>query len=140
MAKNSITVTIPFSFKGEEYSPSAIIDLDMYTRTNDDFNFIFHLVATENHIDRFSYEYEVLESSPIIFSAPTGLATQFLVDNKFDIEGFITSRKSYEVEETLQDIASEILKIDNLAENDAINQALIKAYQAGRDSIDHDNV
>ncbi|HIP95325.1 MAG TPA: hypothetical protein EYH20_08325 [Leucothrix sp.] len=132
MEKNTITVTIPFSFKGKEYAPSAIVDLDVYTRTNQDFNFLFHLVATDNKIDRFSYEYEVLESSSILFSQPTGLVAKFLEEGNFDLEGFINARKIIEVQETLQTIASEILQIDKLEENEPINTALLKAYQAGR--------
>ena len=140
MEKNTITATIPFSFKGEEYAPTTIIDLDIYTRANQDFNFLFHLVATENNIDRYSYEYEVLESSPILFSHPTGLATKFLDGQIFNLEGFIALRKVHEVQETLQEIASEILQIDKLEENETINQALLKAYQAGRESVSNDNV
>ena len=138
MEKNTIKATIPFSFKGKEYSPSTIIDLDVYTRTNHDFSFLFHLVASENKIDRFSYEYEVLESSPILLSQPTGLAIQFLSENSFDFAGFINARKTMLVQETLQNIASEILQIDNLEENELINNALFKAYQAGKESIEND--
>jgi len=147
MEKNTITATIPFSFKGKEHTPTSIIDLDVYTRANQDFNFLFHLVATESNIDRFSYEYEVLESSPILFTSPTGLATEFLTDDQFDLDGFIAKRKVYEVQERLQEIASQEvaseLKRANLEKNDAIhkaiNQALLKAYQAGRDSIRNEN-
>jgi len=139
MNNNTLTVTIPFSFKGKEYKPTAIIDLDTYTRTNQDFNFLFHLVATENNIDRYSYEYEVLESSPLIFSQATGKAKQFLDGNHFDLEGYIAQRKNTEAQEILQNIASEILKIDKLEEKDPLYEALHKAYLAGRESIINDN-
>lgn len=135
MEKNTVTATIPFSFKGQEYNPSSIIDLDSFTKQNENFDFLFHQVASKNNIDRFSYEYEVLESSPILFSKPTGIATKFLKDNYFDLTGFIKNRSELEVQEILKNIASEQLNIESLEENGATHSALLKAYQAGRDSI-----
>lgn len=137
MKQNSITVTIPFSFKGQEYTPSAIIDMDVYTQRNQNFNSLFHMVAQENKIDRFSYEFEVLESSPLFFSQATGAAVSFLLENKFDLDGYIEDRKTRDVQEKLQNIASEILQVDKLEENEPLANALIQAYQAGVQSVEN---
>ena len=91
----------------------------------------YQLVANENKVDNFSYEYEVLESSKIIFSEPTGLAAEFLQDNHFDLEGFKKKTIQYDVEKVLQDIASSVLNIDDFENNQEIKQALLQAYQAG---------
>ena len=131
---NTITVTIPFSFKGIEHKPSVLVDLDVYTESKKNFNSIFHIVASENNIGNFSYEYEVLETSSILFTDPTGLAVEFLTDSDFDLEGFIEKKIKLEVQVVLQDIAREILNIDNLEENEAVNNALLKAYQIGERS------
>ena len=135
--KNTIKVTIPFSFKGVEHSPSAIVDLDLIVLGGQTLDSLFQLVANENRIDNYSYEYEVLESSPKFFSEPTGLAVDFLSDSKFNLEGYKEQLSQEGVidkgaDKVIQDIASRVLNIDNLEEgNQMINQALLEAYQAG---------
>ena len=124
-------MTIPFSFKGVEHTPSSIIDLDVFILGEQTLDNAYQLVANENKVDNFSYEYEVLESSKIIFSGPTGLAGDFLQDNYFDLEGFKKKTAQYNIEKVLQDIASSILNIDYLENNQDIKQALLQAYQAG---------
>ncbi len=131
MANNTIKITIPFSFKGVEHEPSAIIDLDVLIQGDQTLDSTFQMVANENRIDNYSYEYEVLESSPKIFSEPTGVAKNYLSGNDFDIEGFKQQIVEGDVLEKLQTIATEILSIDNLENNKEIKQALLKAYQAG---------
>ena len=130
--KNTIKITIPFSFKGVEHNPSAIIDLDHYDKA--DFSFAFHQVATENNIDPYSYEYEVLESSPHIFSEPTGLAREFLSGSDFDLVGFQAKAAGKESDVTLHAIAKQFLDIDDLQQHKAIQQALVAAYEAGKES------
>ena len=132
--KNTIKVTIPFSFKGIDHEPSCIIDLDTFLLGEQNIDSIFHLVAAENNIDNYSYEYEVLESSKKIFSEPTGLAGNFLSDGNFDIEGFKQSYRDEQVFASLNDIAKKNLNIDNIDDHADIKQALLSAYQAGQNS------
>ena len=132
--KNSIKVTIPFSFKGVEHKPSAIIDLDIFIQGEQTIDNTFQLVANENKIDNFSYEYEVLESSPKIFSDPTGIASEFLTENDFDLEGFKQQLLSGNALQKVQTIASNILNIDDLENNKDIKQALLEAYKAGKEA------
>ncbi|MBE9549603.1 MAG: hypothetical protein IMF09_09380 [Proteobacteria bacterium] len=134
--KNSITVTIPFSFKGVEHQTSAVVDLDSYTRTQLNLDQLFHLVATENGIDRYSYEYEVLESSTLIFSQPTGLAKQFLIGDSLDLEAFSNKLIEENILKTLRSIAKDTLGINKLAEHEKLQQALQQAYQAGLSAPD----
>lgn len=129
--KNTIKVTIPFSFKGVEHTPSAVLDLDVLAQGDTTINSLFQLVANKNKIDNYSYEYEVLESSAKIFSEPTGIAAEFINDEGFDLEGFKTKHSEKGILEKLQSIASETLNIDNLAESEKIQNALMQAYQAG---------
>lgn len=131
---NTITVIIPFSFKGIEHTPSLIIDLDTFVESNQNLDNIFHLVATENNIGNFSYEYEVLESSPQVFKDPTGIAGEFLSANIFDLDGFKQKLNDDNAMNIINDIALERLNIDNLKENKDIKQALLDAYKAGKES------
>ena len=132
MPKNTIKVTIPFSFKGVEHTPSSVIDLDrVVIESKQSLQNLSRLVANENKIDAYSYEYEVLESSPQIFSDPTGLAVGFLQGNDFDLEGYKNNYKQEEIENILRGIANEVLNIDNLDAHSDIKKALLKAYNAG---------
>ena len=139
--KNTIKVTIPFSFKGKEFTPSSVIDLDVFILGDQTLDSVYQLVANENKIDNYSYEYEVLESSPKIFSEPTGIAVEFLSETGFDLEGFIQKQGIGDLFQKIQKIASDLLKIDDLdanakkeLDNEAIKKALMAAYIAGKES------
>ncbi len=130
--KNTIRITIPFSFKGEENTPYAIIDLDHYIKNNDCLGHAFNLVVQKSNIDRYSYEYEVLETSPKLFSNPTGIAGDFLTDQNLDLKGFKQLQVERATLQKLQAIASNVLNIDDLDNNKDIKQALMEAYEAGK--------
>ena len=132
--KNSIRATIPFSFKGKIYEPSVVIDLDDYAESGKTLDSIHHLVATENDIDNYSYEYEVVESSPVLFSEPNGMAARFLVDNSFDYDAFSKAYQDKKMAEKLNKIAQEVLAIDDLESNQDLYQALLQAYELGKAS------
>lgn len=129
--KNTITVSIPFSFKGENYAPSIKIDLDEFVKTQKTFDSIVNLVARQNNIDPYSYEYEVLESSPLFFSEAGGVASQFLNDGQFDLNGFSQYVQQSRLEQLLQSIAQKHLGVEDLQSDIKLKQALQEAYNAG---------
>ncbi len=51
--KNSITIALPFSFKGETFRPISVIDLDDHMERGSIPCLYTHL-ANENHIDIYS--------------------------------------------------------------------------------------
>lgn len=129
---NKITVTIPFSFKGKDFKPSIDLDLEQFSKTNDDFSRVFHQVASENGINNYSYEYEVLESSPLYFSQASGIAKDFLIDeHNFDLTGFKKKIQENKIIDVIQAIASDVLDIDDLENHPDLKRALVKAYKAG---------
>ena len=136
--KNSIKVTIPFSFKGINYEPSCIIDLDTFILGDQSIESIYHIVASQNNIGNYSYEHEVLESSDLVFSEPTGIAHEFLHNGNFDLDGFKLRQNEEGIFEKLQAIAAEVLNIDNLEDTDnkLIKKALLKAYHTGFEKND----
>ncbi|RTZ62709.1 MAG: hypothetical protein DSZ29_07925 [Aquificaceae bacterium] len=133
--KNTIKLTIPFSFKGVDYKPSSVIDLDTFLLGDQNLDALFQIVATENKISNYSYEYEVLEASPKIFSDPTGMACDFLSGDSFDFEGFKHYKNKAQALTILQDIAKNTLEIDDLEAHQNLKQALWEAYKAGRDMV-----
>ena len=130
---NTIIVTIPFSFRGEEHTPSLTIDLDDFAKKDVDASVLFRLVAIENRIDTYSYQYEVLESSRILYSQATGAACQFLNNEEFDFEGFKTCIKQTGMIDILANIAKTTLDIDCFDEHESIQKALLQAFIAGRE-------
>jgi hypothetical protein len=126
---NTITVTIPFAFKGENHTPSCLIDLDDFIDKDMAAHFLFHIVAMENKIDKYSYQYEVLESSPILFSQPTGIAEDFLEGSSFNFDRFKSRSHTLRIEQQLNDIAA---TIDASKTQKSIVAALYKAFETGR--------
>ena len=134
--KNTVKVTIPFSFKGVDHEPSCVVDLDAFITGDQGIEAVFHIVASQNSIGNYSYEYEVLESSKKIFSEPTGIAHEFINDDGFDLEGFKQKQSEEGEFDKLQTIASQVLAIDNLADDQhaLIKQALQQAYRIGTEN------
>lgn len=133
--KNTIKVTIPFSFKGVEHTPSSVVDLDVFSQGEQTIDNVFQLVANENKVDNYSYEYEILESATVFFSEATGIASEFMSENNFDLNGFKQKYKSSHVLKVLQNIANQTLNINDLNENKAFKSALEQAYRAGQESV-----
>ena len=137
--KNTIMLTIPFSFKGENHSPSSRIDLDIFCQQEQPLEALCHIVATENNIGNYSYEYEVLHASTLLFSDATGIAEYFLVENEFDLEGFRNGLREQQALIIFQKIVKNVLDIDNIEEHEPLISALQQAYDAGKDNCAREN-
>jgi hypothetical protein len=107
--KNTIRVSAPFSFKGETFKPTTILD-------------------------PYSYAFEVMQQSELYFDNATGLAGEYLQDGCFDFQAYITKSEEIELHSQLQQIAKDTLNIDDLTEEPEIKNALIHAYQLGLNS------
>ena len=130
--KNSIEVSVAFSYRGVNYTPSAIVDLDevmTHSGSLDDFH---PTLAKLNGIDTYSYLYEVMESYALVFSNPTGLAMRCVHDGHFDIHAFEVLWQDEHELPVLNEIARKHLKITDLHEQEDVKQALLAAYRAGK--------
>lgn len=129
---NCIDASIEFSFKGESYSPTATIDLDVMMEKSGKLPDLHRTLALQHNIDTYSYLYEVMESHEIHYANATGLAVQCLFDGRFDLQAFETLwRESHEAA-GLADIASKQLGIEDLNNEPKIKQALLAAYRLGK--------
>ena len=127
---NTITVSVPFSFKGQEYEPSLVIDLNDHSEGFDS-DKICLTIAHENGIGLYSYELEVMQSNEMVYSNATGLATKFLKDGCFDFEAYSVEFQQVKTRSTLEKISKDVLSIDDLDAEPAIHKALLMAYNAG---------
>ena len=129
MMKNSIRVQILFSYQGVSYSPSTIIDLDSYLEKSEPIPAYYHLVARDNAIDTYSYQYEVMEVAEVHFSDAQGLAQKFCQDKNFDMDGFKSDWQNNRVFEKLSIIAKNHFDVDDLNQNKKLKDALFEAYE-----------
>jgi hypothetical protein len=134
--KNKIVASVEFYFKGERYSPKTTIDLDrlMKSQNNsqDTLALIHPMLAKENGIDLYSYEFEIMLGEPIQFSEATGIATDHLRDGQFFIADFEKDWQEEKILEYIQPIAKQHLAIDDLTEHPDLKKALTASFIEGQ--------
>jgi hypothetical protein len=130
--KSSIEVSVQFDFKGKTLKPTATVDLDMHMQQYGQMPEWHHLLARENEIGFYSYEFEVLESIEPEFHHATGLAADFVSEGRFDAEGFVHCWQEQQTLGLLQDIAKRHMGVDELASQPGLKSALLEAYEIGR--------
>lgn len=133
--KSSIEIKAVFDYRGETYSPSVTLDLDRQLERYGQLPDFHRLLATENHIDSYSYQYEVLESCELVFSNATGLASEYVSDGAFDVSGFQQKWHEQKALECLKVIAGRYMAVDDLEQQPELKSALLAAYDAGRKSL-----
>jgi hypothetical protein len=130
--KNQITANVEFSYKGEVFTPSTIIDLDNTMAQQDLLPSIHRMIAQENKIDTYSYLYEVMEQAEIIFTNAQGLAIEFLSDTNFDFSAFQGALCETRHDQMCQEIAATEMGVTDLDKYPGLKSALIKAYALGK--------
>jgi hypothetical protein len=132
MMKNSLVASIEFYFKGEKYSPSARIDLDRMMETGGELPSLVTLLARENGIDLYSYQYEVMEMEEIHFSEVQGFVADFIHNGMLDFEGFADKWQEQKVLDELAGIARHCLDLEDLGAQPGLKDALLEAYRLGQ--------
>ena len=132
--KNIVTASIKFSFKGENHNSSLTLDLNDYMRTSGIFPELHPLIAKENNFDLYSYEYEMMQAEDITFSNAQGLVENFIADGVLDIDDFVAAYLEEKVLEKLVLITERHMMINDLSEHPELKQALLEAYQLGKQS------
>ena len=132
---NSITATIKFSFKGETFSPSARIDLDVLFAAKPVLEpgmipqYVYNMIAKNGEIDGYSYAYEVMLASEVVFSEPTGLASECLQGEQFDFECFQQQWLYQQKLKIVQDIALRHLNVEDIEQQPQLRDALLEALE-----------
>ncbi len=129
---SQITIQVEFYFKGEKHTPSIEVNLDQFLTQYDDFSSIYVQLANQNGIGHYSYEYEVMESTPLVFFNAQGLAADFLNDGMFDLPGFKLALENERVGRVLDELADQHLPTTLQSSNPEIKAALMAAYRLGQ--------
>ena len=130
--KNTIIASVEFDYKGETHRPSVRLDLDQLMETGNNPESLHQLIATNNNIDSYSYEYEVLLGEPILFKDAEGIATDFLIDNNFDFSAYENAWREYKLFDALSTQLKQELGIDNIDQHLELKQLILQAYQIGQ--------
>jgi len=129
--KNRITISIPFCFKGEEFTPTCIVDLDEQMKRYGSLPCLYTHLAEENGISPYSYEHDVMMMGDIEYADVEGLASAFIDDGRFDTEGFEKAWHQQRVTSQLREIAARHLGVDNLDKAPETKNALQEAFELG---------
>lgn len=130
--KETVTIQIDFSFRGERHSPSLKLDLDELLKSNNVFPSLYPLLARANNYDVYSYEYEMMQAEPIRFLDAEGLIAEFINDGTLDEEAYLQNRGKQKTYNALKVIAKENMQIDDLSQQPDLEKALFAAYQLGK--------
>jgi hypothetical protein len=133
--KNTIDAHVEFDYKGESHAPRMTLDLDALLAAEGAIPSIHALLAKANGIDSYSYQYEVMQDSDIVFDNAHGLAADYLINGMFDQTAFIAAWHDSKELGLLQPIAQRELGIADLAQHPELKNALLQAYRLGADSI-----
>lgn len=133
--KNIVTASIQFSFKGKTFSPSIVLELDDFLRANKSLTNLYHLIASANKIDHYSYEYEMMQAETITFSDAQGLVANFIVEGVLDSPAFLTAWREQQLNRQLQDIAQRHLGVEDLQQQPELMAALKEAFHNGQKSL-----
>jgi len=112
---NSVRVSATFSFRGETHRPEMMLDLDVFLAKKGSLSSIYPMLANANGIDAYSYEYEILEMTPLHFDQPTGLVADHVRDGQLDLEGFRATANQQSVLKRLEDIAMSNMSIGSVS-------------------------
>lgn len=129
---NTLIARIEFSFQGVDYDYASILDLDLLLAQHAAFPAISQLLAKIHHVDTYSYLYEVMAESDVIFSDALGIAAEFVRDGEFDVTALAANWSELKVLSQLQSLALQHLGLADLKAHPELQHALRLAYQLGQ--------
>lgn len=130
--KNIVTATIEFSFKGETFSPSLTIELDQQLKGDFSLDNLYTLIAIENNIGLYSYEYEMMQSEEITFQHVEGFVGKYISEGTLDMQAFQIAWHENLTLLKLLGIAEQHMNITEFEQHTELKQALLAAYQLGQ--------
>lgn len=129
---HTVTASIHFSFKGQRHTPSLTLELDKYLESEGRLPNLYPLIARENNFDLYSYEYEMMQAEPIIFSEARGLIADYIINGQLDLAAFEMAWQENQTIEKLQQIAEHQMGINDFSQHPKLKSALLEAYNAGK--------
>ena len=132
MEKNNLTLSIEFYFKGKQFNPSLTIDLNKVMSISGCFANFYSLIATNNNIDLYSYEYEMMQAEELKATNAEGLVASYVKHGKLNIVEFEEAWNQQKIVLAMNDIAKCHMNIDVLNDHPNLKEALLSAYKLGQ--------
>ena len=132
---NSLEIQVEFSYKGKDHVFSEAVDLDEIFKKCQTWPSFHEILAKNNDIDVHSYLFEVMEQADLVFVSATGLASEFLKNGHFDLEGFSGKWREERALDLLRPIALQELGME-LDSIPGLKAAMLEAYRLGQSSKD----
>jgi len=136
--RNTVTISVEFYFKGEQFLPSMTLDLDASMEKNGELPTIetlYAMLAEHNNIDTYSYQFEVMVMEPLAFSSVQGRVGDYIQEDELDSDAFEKDWRQNRIRKQLSEIAAKHLAIDNLEQEPKLQAALFDAYTLGSSSV-----
>lgn len=130
--KNSITATIEFYFKGECFTPSITIDLDLHMQSDGCLPNLHSMIANNNNIDLYSYEYEIMLAEKISITDAQGLIKEYVVKGVLNSEAFESAWQDHKALQEIQSIVKQNMGIDDLQQHPEFKKTLLEVYKTGK--------
>lgn len=92
---------------------------------------LYPLIASENNIDLYSYEYEIMQAETVIISHADGLVANYVENGILDIEAFELAWKEQQIHTTIRHIVEQHKLAHVLQQYPEIETTLIEIYKSG---------
>jgi len=132
--KNRITISLPFSFKGQDFNPTCTVDLDEQMRQNGELPCLYTHLAAEAGISPYSYEHDVMMMGEMVFDHAEGLAAAYVADGEFDAEAFEQAWHQQKRYDDLASIARRRMEVASLDDVPELKETLLEAFELGREA------
>jgi len=128
---NTITATIEFGFKGQQFVLDTPLDLDELMQKHNSIPPLYDYIAHIHNIDNYSYEYEILLGETIQFSHASTWVADFVENKHFDQ---VTFAQQWQERNILEKLAPKIkqLDIDDIQQHPQLKDLILTAYNYGK--------
>ncbi len=128
--KNIITASITFDFKGKRYTPSIEVALDTYMQSIGKLPDLHGLIAAQNNIGIYSYEYEMMLAEDISFTNAQGMVAEYIVDGMLNNEAFESAWQEHETLQEIRTIVEKNMGINDLQQHPEFEKTLLEIYKS----------
>ena len=133
LMKNIITASVVFYFKGEKFTPSLTLELDTHMQAGGSVPDLYPLIANENNIDLYSYEYEMMQAEPVRITHAEGMVAEHITDGVLNSETFEIAWHEQQRYTTIRHIMEKNGLNHILEQYPDMEQTLVEIYKAGEE-------
>lgn len=112
--------------------PSSRIDLDTYMQGTGRVPDLYLILAKENDIGLYSYEYEMLQAETVYIENAEGLVAGYVTDGILDISAFETAWQAQQIKTKIDKIIHQHKLENTVQQHPSLKDAFLEVYKAGQ--------